>query len=110
MAYRACRGGKGPGAWLGQAVRTMPVLRETPMPGQSVMPDALVSSAAACARPARPGDGMLAPGLQVFLAGVPDHRRAQGRRHGLGARSEGAEQGRERQCHLGVVRLGGQPG
>lgn len=53
------------------------------MPGQSVMSDACVSSVAVCALPARLGDGAQVPGLQVFLAGVPDHRRAQGRRHGL---------------------------
>src|SRR5216683_79090 len=56
---------------------------EAPMPGQSVMSFASDSSAVhvLCARL---GDDP-APGacLPEFLAGVPDHRRAQGRRHSL---------------------------
>ena len=59
------------------------------MRAQSAMPDAAGSSAAADVLSARLGDGVpaapggLLPGLRSFLAGVPDHRRAQGRRHGL---------------------------
>ena len=59
------------------------------MRAQSAMRDAAASSAAADVLSARLGDGVpaapggLLPGLRSFLAGVPDHRRAQGRRHGL---------------------------
>src|SRR5260221_2421554 len=57
---------------------------EAPMPGQSVMSFASDSSAAVHVLCARLGDDP-APGacLPEFLAGVPDHRRAQGRRHRL---------------------------
>src|SRR5258707_9136748 len=57
---------------------------EAPMPGQSVMSFASDSSAAVHVLSARLGDDP-APGacLPEFLAGVPDHRRAQGRRHSL---------------------------
>ena len=60
------------------------------MPGQSAMPAADASSAAVHVLSARPGDvlpggkaGGPLPGLAGFLAAVPDHRRAQGRRHSL---------------------------
>jgi DDE_Tnp_1-associated len=60
------------------------------LPGQSAMPAADASSAAVHVLSARLGDvpcgvaedGPL-PGLAEFLAVVPDHRRAQGRRHSL---------------------------
>lgn len=59
------------------------------MPGQSAMPAAAGSTAAAHVLSARLG-GVAAggtarplPGLAEFLAAVPDHRRAQGRRHSL---------------------------
>ena len=54
------------------------------MPGQSVMSSAGDSSAAVRVLSAGLGDDP-APGacLPEFLAGVPDHRRAQGRRHSL---------------------------
>src|SRR5216684_3365776 len=57
---------------------------EAPMPGQSVMSFVGDSSAAVRVLSARLGDDP-APGacLPEFLAGVPDHRRAQGRRHSL---------------------------
>src|ERR1700744_5962548 len=57
---------------------------EAPMPGQSVMSSAGTSSATVHVLSARLGEGV-APvaGLPEFLAGVPDHRRAQGRRHSL---------------------------
>src|SRR5258706_12848428 len=57
---------------------------EAPMPGQSVMSFASASSAAVRVLSARLGDDP-APGacLPEFLAGGPDHRRAQGRRHNL---------------------------
>src|SRR5258706_2650373 len=57
---------------------------EAPMPGQSVMSFAGDSSAAVHVLSARLGEDR-APGacLPEFLAGVPDHRRAQGRRHSL---------------------------
>src|SRR5258708_39388816 len=57
---------------------------EAPMSGQSVMSFASDSSAAVHVLSARLGDDP-APGacLPEFLAGVPDHRRAQGRRHSL---------------------------
>jgi predicted transposase YbfD/YdcC len=54
------------------------------MPGQSVMPAAGDSSAAVHVLSARLGDGAVpAARLLEFLAGVPDHRRARGRRHSL---------------------------
>jgi predicted transposase YbfD/YdcC len=54
------------------------------MPGQSVMSSARGSSAAVHVLSARLGDGLSSmAGLPEFLAGVPDHRRAQGRRHSL---------------------------
>lgn len=59
------------------------------MPGQSAMPAAGRSTAAVHVLTARledvlPGaDGGPLPGLAEFLAAVPDHRRAQGRRHSL---------------------------
>src|SRR5260370_33812474 len=57
---------------------------EAPMSGQTVMSFASDSSAAVHVLSARLGDDP-APGacLPEFLAGVPDHRRAQGRRHSL---------------------------
>lgn len=59
------------------------------MPGQSAMPAAAGSTAAVHVLSARlggvPADGAARPppGLAEFLAAVPDHRRAQGRRHSL---------------------------
>jgi len=54
------------------------------MPGQSVMSAACGSSAAVHVLAARLGDGLSSmAGLPEFLAAVPDHRRAQGRRHSL---------------------------
>jgi alkanesulfonate monooxygenase SsuD/methylene tetrahydromethanopterin reductase-like flavin-dependent oxidoreductase (luciferase family) len=59
------------------------------MPGQSAMPAAGGSTAAVHVLSARLGEGPMAraaaslPGLAEFLAAVPDHRRAQGRRHSL---------------------------
>jgi predicted transposase YbfD/YdcC len=59
------------------------------MPGQSAMPAAGGSTAAVHVLSARLGEGPAAraaaslPGLAEFLAAVPDHRRAQGRRHSL---------------------------
>jgi hypothetical protein len=60
------------------------------MPGQSAMPAAGASSAAVrvlstCLGDVPPGGkaGGTLPGLAGFLAAVPDHRRAQGRRHSL---------------------------
>jgi DDE_Tnp_1-associated len=61
------------------------------LPGQSAMPAADASSAAVHVLSARLGDvpsggaegGGPLPGLAEFLAVVPDHRRAQGRRHSL---------------------------
>jgi len=59
------------------------------MPGQSAMPAAGRSTAAIHVLTARledvpPGaDVGPLPGLAQFLAAVPDHRRAQGRRHSL---------------------------
>jgi DDE_Tnp_1-associated len=54
------------------------------MPGQSAMSSAGDSSAAVHVLSARLGDGLSATArLPEFLAGVPDHRRAQGRRHSL---------------------------
>jgi hypothetical protein len=59
------------------------------MPGQSSMPAADGSTAAVHVLSARLGEvpaGEAArplPGLAEFLAAVPDHRRAQGRRHSL---------------------------
>src|SRR5712691_9812001 len=57
---------------------------EAPMPAQSVMSSAGTSSGAVRVLSARLGTGLPpAAGLREFLAGVPDHRRAQGRRHDL---------------------------
>jgi predicted transposase YbfD/YdcC len=54
------------------------------MPAQSVMSSAAGSSGAVRVLSARLGGGVPpAAGLREFLAGVPDHRRAQGRRHDL---------------------------
>ena len=59
------------------------------MPGQSAMPAAGGSTAAVHVLSARLGEGPAAraaaslPALAEFLAAVPDHRRAQGRRHSL---------------------------
>ena len=54
------------------------------MPGRSAMSSAGDSSAAVHVLSARLGDGPSAMArLPEFLAGVPDHRRAQGRRHSL---------------------------
>src|SRR5258706_12783996 len=54
------------------------------MPGQSAMPAADDSTAAVHVMSARLGGvraGGQLPALAEFLAAVPDHRRAQGRRH-----------------------------
>jgi predicted transposase YbfD/YdcC len=54
------------------------------MPGQSVMSSAGTSSATVHVLSARLGEGVAPVArLPEFLAGVPDHRRAQGRRHSL---------------------------
>jgi hypothetical protein len=59
------------------------------MPDQSAMPADGSASAAVQVLSARrlaggsPPDGAQLPGLAEFLAAVPDHRRAQGRRHAL---------------------------
>src|SRR5258707_10872308 len=57
---------------------------EAPMPGQFVMSSAGDSGAAVRVLSAGLGDDLATvPRLPEFLAGVPDHRRAQGRRHNL---------------------------
>jgi hypothetical protein len=54
------------------------------MPGQSVMSSSGASSAAVRVLSGRLGDGLSSMArLPESLAGVPDHRRAQGRRHSL---------------------------
>src|SRR5260221_12920398 len=57
---------------------------EAPMPGQFVMSSAGDSGAAVRVLSAGLGDDLATvPRLPEFLAGVPDHRRAQGRPHRL---------------------------
>ncbi len=56
------------------------------MPDECRMPDAGAATSAVHVLSARPGDGVTdarLPGLAQFLELVPDHRRAQGRRHSL---------------------------
>src|SRR5258708_18042966 len=61
-----------------------PCPEEAPMPGQFVMSSAGDSGAAVRVLSAGLGDDLATvPRLPEFLAGVPDHRRAQGRRHSL---------------------------
>jgi hypothetical protein len=87
-AIRARRAGNGHGASVGQVAVYVRLSREAPLPGQSAMPACDVSSAAVHVLSARlrdvpSADGGPLPGLAEFLAAVPDHRRAQGRRHTL---------------------------
>src|SRR5260370_183986 len=61
-----------------------PCPEEAPMPGQFVMSSAGDSGAAVRVLSAGLGDDLATvPRLPEFLAGVPDHRRAQGRRRRL---------------------------